>query len=607
MAATVLGKRSRRALDEQEASDTLPITKRRTRRSAPEIYQDAAEKNELGKPNTRPVGARNGRRNDTVQDSPVKNQTSTTKAIGDFNLASDENLPPSILSTPTTVRFKDVLALSAPSTPKHRVRLAGRLLTPQSSRSSTPARSQNVYSRARQLFTQAGNGKIVGREGERRQLTMFISKAIETRIGGCTYVSGPPGTGKSALVQEIMQDFQGEPVTTTTINCVSLKSSAEVLARLSETFCPGKGSSKSSKANLAKLFTTKRVNPEMHLVLLDEIDTLLGGDCEVLYSIFEWAMHPSSSLILIGIANALDLTDRFLPRLKLRNIKPQLLPFLPYSAQQISAIISNKLRTLMTDDTPAGAEFVPLMHPAAIQLAGKKISSQTGDLRKAFSLVRRALDQVEQETLLKMSQEQSVTPTKLPLQEISNVSPGQAVPSPVRIDHRSVLNRLTWETAPRASIAHVAKIAATIFNTGTLSRLGGLNLQQKAVLCSLVASEARQHRRDPYTTPSKSGSRLPTIKNLFEKYAQLCKRDDGLLQPLKNTEFRDVVASLETLGLVQEASGRTSGLLTPTNTPSRSGRATDDKQVVSAVSEREMRDSLTGPGSDLLLRLLLEE
>ncbi|KAH0836073.1 hypothetical protein AYO21_02714 [Fonsecaea monophora] len=589
-----------------DGPDTPPSPKRRTRRSVPEIYQDAAENNVLGKSNTRLVGGRNGRKNDTVQDSPVKNNTNTTKPIGHSNHHTDENLPPSIVSTPTNIRFKDALALSAPSTPKHRVRLVGRLLTPQSSRTSTPARSQNVYSQARQLFTQAGNGKIIGREAERRQLTNFISKAIETRLGGCTYVSGPPGTGKSALVQEIMQEFQAGSVTSTTINCVSLKSSTEVLARLSQVFCPGNGSSKSSKAALAKLFTTKKAKSEMRLVLLDEIDTLLGGDCEMLYSIFEWAMHPSSTLILIGIANALDLTDRFLPRLKLRDLKPQLLPFLPYSAQQISTIVSDKLRSLITNETADGTGSIPLMHPAAIQLAGKKISSQTGDLRKAFSLVRRALDQVEQETLLKMSREQSVTPTKQPLQEISNVASTQTVPSPVRRDERSVLNHLTWETAPKVSIAHVAKIAATIFNNGTLSRLGGLNLQQKAVLCSLVASEARQHRRDPYTTPSKSGSRLPTIKSLFEKYAQLCKRDDGLLQPLKNTEFRDVVASLETLGLVQEASGRSSGLLTPTNTPSRSGRAMDDKQVVSAVSEKEMRDSLTGPGSDLLLRLLEE-
>lgn len=85
----------------------------------------------------------------------------------------------------------------------------------------------------------------------------------------------------------------------------------------------------------------------------------------------------------------------------------------------------------------------------------------------------------------------------------------------------------------------------------------------------------------------------------------LCKRD-GTLVPLKITEFRDVVASLETLGLVHESSGRMSGLLTPTKTPSRSSKALDDKQVVSAVSEKEVRDSLNGPGADLLLKLFEE-
>ena len=468
-----------------------------------------------------------------------------------------------------------------------------------------------MYSKARQLFTQASNGKVIGREAERTQLTKFISTAIETGIGGCTYVSGPPGTGKSALVQEVMQEFCEAPVKSATINCVALRSSAGVLAKLAEEFCSTAASKKSPKSSLTKLFTSKKGKPEMHLVLLDEIDTLLKGDCEMLYSIFEWAMHPASSLILIGIANALDLTDRFLPRLKTRHVKPQLLPFLPYSAQQISKIISGKLRSLLPAGSTTGPDFVPLMHPTAIQLSGKKIASQTGDLRKAFSLVRRAIDQVEQETLLRMNGEHSITPTKQPLTELSNAKVDETsaalILSPAKAESRSVLCHLTAETVPRASIAHVAKIASSIFNNGTISRLSGLNLQQKAVLCSLVASESRQHRRDPYQTPSKSSSKIPTIKVLFEKYAVLCKRDEGLLQPLKNTEFRDVVASLETLGLVHETSGRNSSLLTPTSTPSRTGRGADDKQVVSAVSGKEMRDSLSGPGSDLLQRLLDEE
>lgn len=467
-----------------------------------------------------------------------------------------------------------------------------------------------MYAQARQLFTQAGTGKPIGREAERSQLTEFISNAIETGTGGCTYVSGPPGTGKSVLIHEIMQDFQEKPVKAVTINCVAFKSSAEVLTKFAQEFGCTASSQKAVKANLARLFTAKKANREMHMVVLDEIDSLLSGECEVLYSIFEWATHQSSSLVLIGIANALDLTDRFLPRLKTRNVKPQLLPFLPYSAQQISTIVSEKLRSLLPVGSNATLDFIPVIHPAAIQLSSKRIASQTGDLRKAFSLVRRAIDKIEQETLLQMSREQSITPTKQPLAELPNVGTNQALPSTglfaAKADARSVLCQLTMETAPRASPAHMAMITSSIFNNVTLSRLAGLNLQQKAVLCSLVAAENRQRQRDPYKTPSKSWSKLPTIRGLFEKYLVSCKRHDQLV-PLRNTEFRDVVASLETLGLVHEASGRNSSLLTPSKTPSRNKGGMDDKQVVSAVSEKEVRDSLTGAGADLLSKLFEED
>ncbi|KAK5306579.1 AAA ATPase [Exophiala xenobiotica] len=611
MAATVLGKRSRRVLDEEEISITSSTSKRRTRHSAPQIYEDRKEQDELEKQTSptksqnveqlsRSVRPCNERARRTIRDKLITTKTSQVED-------QDENIPPAIFSTPATARFRDALA-TPPSTPKHRVHLGGRLLTPRASRVFTPSKAQNVYSQARQLFTQASNGKVIGREAERGQLSKFISNAIGNKKGGCAYVSGPPGTGKSALVQEVMQEFQEKPVKVATINCVAFKSSNEVLTSFAQEFGCCTGNQKSIKASLARLFTTRRAKPAMHLVLLDEIDTLLSGECEVLYSIFEWAMHPSSSLILIGIANALDLTDRFLPRLKVKNVKPDLLPFLPYSAQQISKIISEKLRSLLPAETTVGADFIPLIHPAAIQLSSKRIASQTGDLRKAFSLVRRVIDKIEQETLTKMRSEQIITSTKQPLAEVQNPqSPGSVLTgsSPMKAGSRSILSEVTAETAPRASPAHVAAVASSIFNNATVSRLGGLNLQQKAVLCSLVASESRQRHRDPYTTPSKSQSRIPTIKGLFEKYTMLCKRD-GTLVPLKITEFRDVVASLETLGLVHESTGRMSGLLTPTKTPSRSSKALDDKQVVSAVSEKEVRDSLNGPGADLLLKLFEE-
>src|SRR5271163_4899878 len=144
---------------------------------------------------------------------------------------------------------------------------------------------------------------------------------------------------------------------------------------------------------------------------------------EILYKLFEWSLQKSSRLVLIGIANALDLTDRFLPRLKARNLRPNLLPFLPYSAVQIRAVITTRLQSLLPADSTA-PEFVPFLHPAAIDLCDRKVSSQTGDLRKAFDICRRAIELIEIETKQKHHQsldEQVMnSPSKTPLGENIN-------------------------------------------------------------------------------------------------------------------------------------------------------------------------------------------
>lgn len=467
-----------------------------------------------------------------------------------------------------------------------------------------------MYTAAKALFTQAGTpSKLIGRDFERQQLVRAVSDAIDWRKGGCVYVSGPPGTGKSALVREVFDEFQCHPsLQASFINCVTVRTPKDIHLRIVQDFLSNTHTDKTSQEALSSLFLGKK-SSKRYLVVLDEIDSLLDSECSVLYTLFNWALDPRSNVILIGIANALDLTDRFLPRLKACNLRPQLLPFHPYTAKQIAEIISTRLRSILPANTSAPDDFVPFMHPAAIHLGSKKVASQTGDVRKAFSLVRRAIEQIEKETLEKSEQ---LTPSKQPLAEVVNgqrshhSTPVKSAPSMTESDGDVGLPILNPQTAPRATIAHVARISSAIFNNSTTSRLGGLNLQQKAVLCSLVAKESAQTRRDPFTTPSKSDRRVATVNELFHTYMAMCKRDDCLLQPLKISEFRDVVASLETLGLIHEFSGRASRILTPAPTPSRVARNPDEKQVVSGVSKREMMESLTGPGTDLLLRMFDE-
>jgi cell division control protein 6 len=510
------------------------------------------------------------------------------------------------LATPQTPRHQDVLN---PGTPRHRVQIAARLPgTPRTPK--TPGGASTLYNKARQLFVRsAAPGRLIGRDTERTEVRSFINEGIASSSGGCLYISGPPGTGKSALVNEVIAELDEDAVLRKSyINCMSIKSTQDVYSKLLTDLCPDTQSSvKDELPALKSLFTpTRKSAKQVFIVTLDEIDHLLTFDLEILYTLFEWSLTPTSHLILIGIANALDLTDRFLPRLKARNLTPQLLPFVPYTAPQIASVITTRLQSLLPETTNR-LSHVPFVHPAAVQFCAKKVASQTGDLRKAFDIIRRTIDLIEGETKTKYTSP-PLTPSKSPLSENPNMASPSASPVKMKATRTvqvDTLAHLTVETAPQATIAHVARITAAAFNNGTAQRLRNLNLQQKAALCALVSLEKRaaQLKRDlTFSTPSKSSNAALTIKKVYEMYCQLCKRE-GALHPLTMTEFADVVGSLEGCGLVV---GEGKGMMGMARaTPKKSiSVGKEERKIGSCVGEKELDGVLEGVGGGILRQLL---
>jgi len=499
------------------------------------------------------------------------------------------NKSSSPITSPKTPRHKDVQEMVF-VTPKNQTRQIQNIKTPESlSRSIriTP------YSQARQLFTSSTS--LIGRETERNRINEFVTKHIESSTSGCLYVSGPPGTGKSAFITNIVQQF-ADKSKTSIINCMSLKNTNDLLQILSKDF-----DIVGQKMDVIKEFFLAKSNKEMNILVLDELDRLVDVDLELLYSLFEWSIKNTSNLILIGIANALDLTDRVLPRLKTRNIKPTLLPFMPYTAEEINNIITKKLTSLSLNCTEA-----PLFQPSAILLCSKKVASQTGDLRKAFDIIKRALYLIEAE----------VYDNRQPLSESINCS------SPVS---KRTLD-LTIDNAPKVSIAQMAKVTAQIFSNGTSSRLNQLNIQQKAILCTLAMTEKKSRTiTSDFPSPSKTGKSRSTkleyisTKQLYDNYTEVCKRDN-ILHPLSNIEFRDILSGLETLSLIEfiDCGNKNGslGLVTPTKSSKRklkpgqlslgSINGSDERRISSVVGFKELESTIHGPGSEILKEILIE-
>lgn len=116
----------------------------------------------------------------------------------------------------------------------------------------------------------------------------------------------------------------------------------------------------------------------------------------------------TSLLCSAGIANALDLTDRILPRLQARPLcRPLLLHFPPYSRQELSSIIQDRLvQVVMVEfscvfivrSTRCSRVKLQVLFPqvssegvldgSALQFCVRKVSAVSGDARKALDICR---------------------------------------------------------------------------------------------------------------------------------------------------------------------------------------------------------------------------
>lgn len=514
-----------------------------------------------------------------------------------------------------------------------------------------------VYSEGKALFQRGSKSTgVIGRTYERQVMENFLISRLEARDKGALYISGLPGTGKSALLNQVTNEViakysKNYPIRLANVNCMIMENAADIFTAIhrelvdneiqigvephfyedyddGDTVNTGRDdiitdghlmqdpSIRATILDLEKRFFSKKHILQAkklgdsgksykrfanalgvrHVVILDELDSIMTKDQEVLFRIFQWAFARDSSLILVGIANALDLTDRFLPRLRSSALTPQLLPFMPYTDMQIIDVISKRLWTLVDgkygtleiskarEERP---EQPPLMDRAAITLCAKKTAANTGDLRKAFDICRRSIEMIEEDVRRKFAFE-GLDPDVV--SKMTDADWKKTIVSGKCFDQ---LAELTLSNAPRVTIGHVARVCSIVFNNNSTSRLKTLNLQQKAVLCTLASSEKKAQF-----------SNKITVHGLYDQYLAACDKERDLT-PLNYVDYMDVVSALESHGVlaVNGICGRKglgSGYVRRSkgghgSGTSRAGRLTEDygqRRISTAMSAQDIKTEL---------------
>ena len=182
-------------------------------------------------------------------------------------------------------------------------------------------RDTSQFSEAKQALSTAVPEVLIGRQKELAVMKRFLQDAWDPKKSGTSkrslYVSGAPGTGKTACLSYLLKSL--EDVKKVFLNCMALKSSKNVFEKIALLLDPSYDGPQAKAQKFIEERLLKSGKGQPILLVLDEIDQLDSKCQEILYTLFEWPHLKGSNLALVGIANALDLTDRILPRLKVKN------------------------------------------------------------------------------------------------------------------------------------------------------------------------------------------------------------------------------------------------------------------------------------------------
>lgn len=239
------------------------------------------------------------------------------------------------------------------------------------------------YASAKKVLSGNDTWNLPGRENELAELSKFLDNCLAERKSASIYISGPPGTGKTSCVNKLLIESYANKFNEISINCTGIATIGNIYKKICEQLKLKSGTEKEN-LNIVTEYITRKNQKKMVLLLLDEIDQLVGNKQSVLYSIFEWPALKNSKIVLIGIANALDLTDRLLTRLNTNiELKPKLLHFPSYTKEQIVGIFKSRLED-------AGA--MEIFAPNTIQFLAAKVSAVSGDIRRALDIGRRVIE-----------------------------------------------------------------------------------------------------------------------------------------------------------------------------------------------------------------------
>jgi origin recognition complex subunit 1 len=192
--------------------------------------------------------------------------------------------------------------------------------TPLGTRVLSPSALNSPFQMARnQLHVSSVPAALPCREEEFSTVYSHLEAAITDGSGSCIYISGTPGTGKTATVREVVQQLhasvQAEELDDfifVEINGMKVTDPHQAYSLLWQALRGDRVSPSHALELLEKEFSTPSPRRVPCVVLMDELDQLVTKNQSVMYNFFNWPGLRHSRLIVLAVANTMDLPERTL-------------------------------------------------------------------------------------------------------------------------------------------------------------------------------------------------------------------------------------------------------------------------------------------------------
>jgi origin recognition complex subunit 1 len=380
------------------------------------------------------------------------------------------------------------------TTPTHRRIIAKRPLefTPLGTRMLSPSHTTaSPHQLARStLHVSAVPNALPCREDEFGEVYAHLETAISAGTGSCIYISGTPGTGKTATVREVVAALnvavsadELDDFVFVEINGMKVTDPHQSYSLLWEALKGQRVSATHALELLEREFSTPSPRRVPCVVLMDELDQLVTKSQGVMYNFFNWPQLRHSRLIVLAVANTMDLPERTLSNKISSRLGLTRITFPGYTHQQLIKIIESRLEGI-------GQVVV---EPDAVQFASRKVAAVSGDARRALDICRRAVeiaesdkaaaDQAALEASVEETNDETITTTIAPA-KTAMMKKGVVTISTIK----RAINEAT--STPLAAYLRSLPLASKLFLAALLGRIRRTGLTE-STLGDIIDEAAR--------------------------------------------------------------------------------------------------------------------